>query len=150
MRGSQPVSVIALALLIVAVLTACGGTAGPSGPLGDGRDVYSARCSACHGGSGQGGVGPSFSEVAETFPMCTDQILWITLGSEKWKDEVGPVYGSTGKPIEQVMPPFGEVLSQEQIASVAAFERSQYGGVEPDTALEECGLEPVDSDSSAP
>lgn len=132
---------IAVALLMIGSLTACGGTAGSSDPLRSGRDVYGARCSTCHGNRGQGGIGPAFSGVAETFPICDDQIRWITLGSERWKTEVGPVYGATGKSIEKVMPPMAEVLSPEQIASVAAFERSQYGGVEPDVALTDCGIE---------
>jgi mono/diheme cytochrome c family protein len=27
----------------------------------EGRDLYAAHCASCHGASGQGGVGPSFS-----------------------------------------------------------------------------------------
>jgi mono/diheme cytochrome c family protein len=72
--------------------------------------------------------------------MCDTQIRWITLGSEGWKDEVGPTYGATDKPIENIMPPMGTVLTADQIAAVAAFERTQYGGLDAAEALTGCGF----------
>ncbi len=134
---------LGLAVVVVAMaglLGACGGTSRGDGPLDVGREVYSARCSACHGNRGQGGIGPAFKDVVETFPNCHEQIRWITLGSEGWKDSIGPTYGATDKPIDNVMPAMGTVLTDDEIASVAAFERSQYGGLDPDEAIAGCGL----------
>lgn len=131
--------VVAVTLASI-VLASCGGSSGDAGPLDEGREVYGSRCSTCHGNRGQGGIGPAFDTVVSTFPACQDQIKWITLGSERWQAEVGPTYGATDKPIEQVMPSMEAVLSSEQIAAVAAFERSQYGGLEPDEALAGCGF----------
>lgn len=131
---------VAASTLAAVLLASCGGSSGDAGPLGEGREIYGSRCSACHGNRGQGGIGPAFDTVVATFPACQDQIKWITLGSERWQAEDGPTYGATDKPIEQVMPSMEAVLTSEQIAAVAAFERSQYGGLEADEALAGCGF----------
>lgn len=128
--------------LCVLLLSACGGSSTPDGPLSEGRSVYGSTCSACHGSSGGGGVGPAFDGVVETFPTCVEHQKWVTLGSERWKAEVGPTYGATDKPIEVVMPEMGAQLTAREIAAVAAYERSTYGGQDPDEALTECGFAP--------
>jgi mono/diheme cytochrome c family protein len=124
-------------------VASCGGSEPADSPLSEGRTVYGSTCSACHGSNGQGGVGPGFADVALTFPTCAEQIQWITLGSERWKKEVGPTYGATGKPIENVMPEMGAQLTPQEIAAVAAFERIQYGDMDKASTLTECGFEPA-------
>ncbi len=129
---------VCLALLLL--LAACSGAQASESPLRQGREVYGNTCSACHGSSGQGGIGPALADVAETFPSCDDHIEWITLGSDQWKVLRGDTYGANDSPIEQVMPGQGATLSAEQIKAVAAFERVFYAGIDEVTTLDECGV----------
>lgn len=135
-------SVLAAAML-VASLVAC--TQGGSGPelapdLESGREIFIARCAVCHGGNGQGASAPALDDVSSTFTRCEAQIEWIALGSERYRAEIGPVYGDAGKEITGVMPEFGSSLTETEIAQVAAFERHQFGGASAESALEDCGL----------
>jgi mono/diheme cytochrome c family protein len=132
------ITMLTFALLSMAV-SACGGS-NLEGPVREGRDVYGSVCSACHGSTGKGGVGPAFAGVVETFPSCDDHIKWVTLGSERWKAEVGEKYGATDKPIKKVMPEIGLQLSEREIAAVAAYERSTFAGVDVSVAEAECGF----------
>ena len=128
---------------IVSLLSAGCGSAGPEGPLADGREVYGNICSACHGASGQGGIGPAFAGVLDTFASCEDHQRWISLGSDGWKSDVGTTYGDMDKEVAGGMPGHAERLTPEEIAAVAAFERSQYGGLDPDVALVQCGFDDI-------
>ena len=104
----------------------CDGTeftgSGAGGGGGDfvamGEDVYMnvANCDGCHGGQGQGGVGPAFGGVLTTFGSCADHIEWVTLGSQGFLDAGESSYGDTGKPIAGGMPAFGASLTEEQLA----------------------------------
>jgi mono/diheme cytochrome c family protein len=81
-----------------------------------GKDVYmNARCFACHGEDGFGGVGPRFRE--NHFLGLTDYVI-------------GQILIGRG-----IMPSFAEALSDQQIANVATYIRNswgnQFGGVEP-------------------
>lgn len=105
-----------------------------------GHEVYSSICATCHGGNGDGGSAPALTDVLETFATCADQIEWITLGSDRYRDERGPTYGDTDKEITSVMPEFGKTLSEREIAAVAAFERHRFGGDEEAVAAGDCGL----------
>jgi mono/diheme cytochrome c family protein len=111
----------------------------PSDPdmLG-GREVY-ATCSACHGADGAGGVGPALTEVRTTFGDCADHIRWIQLGSERWKNEVGPTYGSQNTVIDKVMPSF-DSLDDQALRRVAMYERVRFGGGDPESERAACGL----------
>jgi hypothetical protein len=62
------------------------------------------------------------------------------MGSERWKDEVGPTYGATDKEITAIMPSFVAVLTPEEISQIAAFERFRFGGAEMVATLEDCGI----------
>ena len=130
----------AVVALMVVIGVSCGQGSATSGSLGTGRDVYGDRCSSCHGNRGQGGVGPSLSDVIETWPDCIDQQAWIALGSERWKTERGPTYGAKDAPIDNVMPEHESSLTPEEIAAVAAFERVSYGGGDEEAELANCGL----------
>lgn len=127
--------VASLALLAVS----CGGSTPPSG-VALGREVYADSCSSCHGASGQGGVGPSLATVIATWPECSDHLRWISLGSAGWRDAVGETYGATAKPVQGGMPGHQGVLTAEQIAAVAAFERITYGGADEAETLAACGV----------
>lgn len=140
---ARPGMVRCLAAVGAAILiSGCAGASSNEGPVSEGRTVYGATCSACHGSGGGGGVGPALRDVAATFPSCADQIQWITLGSEKWKTEIGSSYGATNKPIDKVMPEFGAQLTPREIAAVAAFERTTYGGLDRGTVETDCGFGP--------
>ena len=93
--------------------------------------MYGDNCSTCHGSGGQGGTGPSLATVTEVWPRCADQIEWITLGSKHWSELYGPTYGPDDVKITGNMPAHEDLLTAEQIAAVAAWERITYGGGEP-------------------
>jgi len=129
---------------IVAVMIIVGVSCGPGSStpesLRAGRGVYGDSCSTCHGNRGQGGVGPSLSDVRDTWPSCDDHQEWIALGSEGWKAEHGPAYGASDTPITKVMPGHADRLTPGEIAAVAAFERVEYGDGDPAVELAACGL----------
>jgi mono/diheme cytochrome c family protein len=128
--------------------TGSGAGGGGADFIAMGEDVYQnvANCDGCHGAQGQGGVGPAFSGVLTTFGSCTDHIEWVALGSEGFQGEGRSTYGDTGKPIAGGMPPFGSTLSEEQLASVVAFERARFGGADPAETLTDCGLAPAEGE----
>ena len=132
----------ALAAMLIVVVAAC--ASGPES-LGDpnldaGREIFGRVCSSCHGGTGSGGSAPALTSVLETFPDCETHRQWVTLGSERWKEEVGPVYGASGKEITAIMPSFGAILTDEEIQQVASFERFRFGGGEMAAVLADCEL----------
>jgi len=135
----MPRSVL-IAVACAVLLMGCGGGTTSGSPLAQGRDVYGAQCSACHGSRGEGGTGPSLREVTSTFPSCADHIEWVTLGSDRWKDEHGDTRGATATPVEGGMPSHENILSADEIALVAAFERVTYGGEVEDVTLDACGV----------
>lgn len=130
----------AIVAVMIVVGFGCGSSSSTPQALRDGRSVYADRCSTCHGNRGQGGVAPALSDVRETWPDCVEQQAWIALGSEGWKAEHGPTYGANDAPITDVMPGHAESLTEVEIASVAAFERVEYGDGEPTVELAACGL----------
>ncbi len=152
LAGPRPIAVrhrltavrrwVRAAALVLVGLAACASEPGP--PLDPnieaGREAYGRLCSTCHGGSGEGGVGPALSGVVATFPDCATQLRWISLGSERWSNEVGPSYGEQEKEITGAMPSFEPTLTNEQVRQIAAFERSRYGGSAETAALTDCGL----------
>ncbi len=116
-----------------------------------GEELYVARCASCHGATGGGGVGPGFAggSVLVTFPAgsCAAEdghIAWVAVGSAGWPE---PTYGAPAKPVGGVgvMPPFGEALTEEELAAVVLYERVAFGEEELAEAETDCGLteEPV-------
>lgn len=126
-------------LVSLLLLAACSDSAGPT-VLEDGRDVYGANCSVCHGPRGRGEIGPSLVEVVETWPTCDAHLGWIELGSDGWIAAGGGSYGATGKPVQGGMPPFATILDSEELAAVAAYERIEFGGAAQEATLSDCGL----------
>jgi mono/diheme cytochrome c family protein len=94
----------------------------------DGSAIFANNCAACHGASGQGGVGPKLAdgEVKLTFPDEADHLDWIKTGSASHK---GQPYGAADRPGGQHvansggMPAFSPKLSDEEIQAVADYER---------------------------
>jgi mono/diheme cytochrome c family protein len=131
-----------LAAMLMVFVAAC--ASGPES-LGDpnldaGREIFGRVCSSCHGGTGSGGSAPALTSVLETFPDCETHRQWVTLGSQRWKEEVGPVYGAPGKEITAIMPSFAAVLTGEEIQQVASFERFRFAGGEMAAVLADCAL----------
>jgi mono/diheme cytochrome c family protein len=114
-----------------------------SGPLGAGAEVYTANCSGCHGGEGQGGVGYPFAggEVLKTFPHIEDMLRFVYAGSVAYANEGITVYGNPERePLHNTlglgqMPPqgatYGGGLSQAQILAVVCHERYTLSGADP-------------------
>jgi len=94
-----------------------------------GAEVYRAQgCSACHGASGEGGVGPALAggEAAKTFPDEADHESWIRTGSGPFR---GQPYGDPEREGGQRtatggMPGFSS-LSDEEVAAVTLYEREE-------------------------
>lgn len=127
-----------LALVVATVGCSDGGG---TDPIREGRDVYGRVCSACHGSTGEGGVGPSLGGVLATFPSCADHIEWVELGSDGWAAVHGPTYGAGGKAVAGGMPGHQGVLSAREIATVVGYERTRHGTGDSDEVLADCGLD---------
>jgi mono/diheme cytochrome c family protein len=100
------------------------------GALDVGATVYG-KCASCHGATGGGGVGPALDGVGETFPDAAMHAQWVTLGSTGWQADVGDTYGDTNKPVAGGMPAWGTELTPEELMSVIAYERAEFGGLDP-------------------
>jgi mono/diheme cytochrome c family protein len=100
-----------------------------------------AGCVGCHGANGEGGVGPAFGSVNAVFTSCLDHIEWVRLGTAGFREAGIATYGDLAKPVGGggVMPAFAS-LTEEQLASVVAFERIRFGGANPDETFVACGL----------
>lgn len=101
------------------------------GALDVGATVYG-KCASCHGATGGGGVGPALDTVGETFSDPATHAQWVSLGSTGWADEVGDTYGDNNTPIGGGgMPAWADELTPEELMSVVAYERSEFGGLDP-------------------
>jgi hypothetical protein len=118
-----------------------------------GEELYNGApsCDGCHGAQGGGsGAIPPLTGVTTTFGACADHIEWVTLGSAGFQAEGRGTYGDTNQAVDGGMPSFGDSLSAEQIASVAAFERVRFGGADPAETLTDCGLAEPEGEEGAP
>ena len=127
-------------IVIVVVVVSCGGTS-RSPLLADGRVLYTSNgCAACHGSAGEGGAGGPLADVVRTFPQCSEHVEWVELGSQGWVETKGDTYGSAGKPITGEMPSFSPRMTEEEIRTVAAYERVEFGRLEEETVRADCGV----------
>ena len=69
--------------------------------------------------------------MGETFPDAAMHAQWVTLGSTGWQADVGDTYGDTNKPVAGGMPAWGTELTPEELMSVIAYERAEFGGLDP-------------------
>ncbi len=124
------------------------GGAALAAAFSEGQGLY-AQCSACHGASGEGGVGPAFGNVTATFGSCSDHVRWVQLGSAGWPDAT---YGDTATPVAGGMPGFGGTNTEEALTALSLYERVQFGGQPLEEAGVDCGLvevagEPVEGEA---
>ena len=87
-----------------------------------GEQVYQASCAACHGGNGEGGVGPAMKGS----PITT-----------------GPIQGHldiviNGSSVNPAMQAFGDQLTEVDLAAVITYERNAFGNNMGDT------VQPID------
>ena len=113
------------------------------GPLAVGGELYSG-CAGCHGGGGEGGSGRPFIEgaVLKTFPRIEDQLNFVIIGSQGFKDAGLAVYGDpnreggahapysyNGSPMQ---PRGGNPeLTDAQIVGLVCHERYTLSGADP-------------------
>ncbi len=73
----------------------------------DSAAIYSARCAACHGGDGSGGIGPPLSSgrVVDKYPVAADQARVVADG-------------------RGAMPSFASKLSGAEIDAVVEYTRT--------------------------
>lgn len=114
------------------------------GPLAVGGELYPG-CAGCHGGSGEGGSGRPFAEgeVLKTFPRIEDQLNFVIVGSQKFKEAGLAVYGDPNREggahapysytSKIAMPPRGgnAELTDAQIVGLVCHERFTLGGADP-------------------
>ena len=98
-------SILPLVLSLFVVGCAGGNVNSATGDTAVGADIYAANCASCHGGSAQGGSGPSIAGVSDSNGVI-DTIL----------------YGTEG------MPGFADTLSDQDISDLLAYLGSLSGG----------------------
>lgn len=76
-----------------------------------GQETYASKCVSCHGAAGQGGIGPNLTDN-----------YWIHGG--KLADIYKTVFNGVG---DKGMPPWGPVLSRDEIQAVVVYIRSLAG-----------------------
>lgn len=103
----------ALVLVLVAsLLASCAGEDAPAVPEGadaalvEGRDLWRANCSRCHGGAGGGGAGPSLKGP------------WTSGRQPDYAAMVATVTEGRG-----AMPRFGNSLSEDEVEAVVRYVR---------------------------
>ncbi len=110
--------VFALALAVVLAIAGCGDAEATADDLDRleqayaaadlvlGEEVFADGCSVCHGRDGGGGVGAALDGVGERLSV---------------REHLSVVWSGRGS-----MPPFGGLLTDAQIASVVAYQRSAF------------------------
>lgn len=97
-------AIILTTALLIAV-AGCGDDGGGGG--GEGAELYNVNCATCHGGSGDGGLGPSLHGVADRLSL-DEHIKTVT-------------EGRGGR-----MPSFEGDLTAAEIEAVVNYERSEF------------------------
>ncbi len=89
----------------------------------NGERIYKSGCIACHGNNGQGAP-QTMTEFKrpETFPDFTRCDQTTPEPNSAWKDVI--VHGGPARGFSQIMPAFGELLTNDQIDDVIAYLRS--------------------------
>ena len=88
----------------------------------NGEKVYKGGCIACHGSEGKGA--PETSTVfkrPDTFPDFTDCAGTTPEPNGNWKAVI--VHGGPSRGLSQIMPAFGDLLTDDQINDVIAYMR---------------------------
>ena len=99
---------------------------GPAG-LPDGSALYASTCAACHqaDGTGLAGAFPPLAGSSIVNDASPELLIRIILQGYDARPEFG------------VMAPFGDLLSDEEVAAIATHERSSWGNAAPAVTPEE-------------
>ncbi len=90
--------------------------------VSDGEKIYKGGCIACHGADGKGA--PEASTVfarPDTFPDFTDCLGTTPEPNGNWKAVI--VHGGPSRGFSQIMPAFGDLLTDQQINDVIEYMR---------------------------
>ena len=112
------------------------------GPLELGAEVYATNCAGCHGATGGGaGAVPALNLVAEHFEQPADMVTWVALATSGYRAAGIEEYAPGVAVGPNLMPPWIDSLTAEELMSVVLYERTQHGGEEFDAAVWEEGWE---------
>lgn len=92
-----------------------------------GEKLYKKHCADCHGAQGQGAVGGVYPPLRGHWGVTADNpdnLLHTILSG-------GFAPATAGNPRPYGMPPFGQVLDDEQVAAVASYVRHSWGNDAP-------------------
>lgn len=98
----------------------------------NGATVYNGNCAACHQGNGQG-LATTFPPLAGSEWVNGNPSVAIAIASHGLQGEI-KVNGST---YQGVMPAFGNQLSNEELAAVLTYVRTQWGNNAAPVSVEE-------------
>ncbi len=79
----------------------------PAEVMVQGAAIYSTHCASCHGAEGEGGVGPTL--IDSSLLASSDRAIRLVINGG------------------HIMPPFGSLLDDEQIANVLTYARNTWG-----------------------
>lgn len=101
----------------------------------DGAAIYSAQCSACHQGNGQGVPG-AFPPLAGSEWLQTDAAIPVAIVHDGLQGKIEVA----GNSFQGVMPKFGGTLSDAELAAVLNYARNEWGNsakeIDPATVTE--------------
>src|SRR5260370_22262507 len=87
-----------------------------------GEAIYKTGCIACHGSEGKGASKPmTVFKRPDTFPDFTDCAGTTPEPNGNWKAAI--VHGGPSRGLSQIMPAFGDLLTDKQIDDVMAYMR---------------------------
>jgi mono/diheme cytochrome c family protein len=124
LKGSARVLIVCLVVLLGRHLLLSAQTLHYAKPpnVKNGEKVYKGGCIACHGIEGKGAPGPStVFKRPDTFPDFTDCAGTTPEPNGNWKAVI--VHGGPSRGLSQIMPAFGDLLTDEQINDVIAYMR---------------------------
>src|SRR6202158_3645112 len=89
----------------------------------NGQKIYNGGCIACHGSEGKGApIASTVFKRPDTFPEFTDCAATTPEANSAWKAVI--VHGGPSRGFSQIMPAFGDLLTDAEINDVIAFMRA--------------------------
>ena len=105
---------------------AAASTAPPAAAMARGGKVYEQQCAQCHGdrGQGQAGAFPALAGNRAVLLADPTNVVRVVL-------QGGYLPATAGNPRPHGMPPFQQLLGDEEVAAVATFVRNSWGNSAP-------------------